>query len=697
MIEVRDIKKVFRKGKDCFTALNGVSFSLPSTSLIVLTGKSGSGKTTLLNILAGMDIPTSGCFSFEDEQITKKNSDGHRLKHIGYVFQEYNLLDDATIFENMALAFNVANKKPTEKAIADYLKMVGLPDHEERPEAFLKKKPYELSGGQKQRVAIARALVKNPKALILDEPTGALDKENALSLFSLLKDLSKDHLIILSTHDIETAQPFADRVIKLSEGIIVSDETIKVPQGSSFEDGSKNSGRLSFLFVLKSALRGIVGKKVRLVTSLLLSILACTGLGVVQSIKSADRDRVVLRSQYDENKKELFSIRSQEEIVNSEQTIKRDCSFLKEQKAAISSYCGSAKPVYITDTHFAFRGQYYTFDNEGDNPFKNIIWRNDGRVIEVNEQTGLDDAKLKRDPRLSPETPCRLPSNYEEIAITDFQAEAFLAFGFKEYNGGPEDFRFFNSIDELIGLKLRDSYTITGIFSTEDSLDEWKAYNIPDYRDLFGLETKEWKASQGFYQAGLAIVKEGFGDRYEIETTGVLLKLSGSLDKEMDLRDSLIMEGRNGLQYGVFENSFSAFANIVSAATDFDLKISYSAIALLLVVVALLSLNLFQANIKDKEREFGILKAIGVSKQSIMSIVLLQGCLISLVEFVFSLIGVLVSCALINQHVSLSLFYLPVLDGLLILAIIFSLMLVVSLLSSIKALKQRHVRLLERR
>ncbi|MBO4736920.1 MAG: FtsX-like permease family protein, partial [Bacilli bacterium] len=184
---------------------------------------------------------------------------------------------------------------------------------------------------------------------------------------------------------------------------------------------------------------------------------------------------------------------------------------------------------------------------------------------------------------------------------------------------------------------------------------------------------------------------------YEKETTGVLLKLSGSLDKEMDLRDSLIMEGRNGLQYGVFENSFSAFANIVSAATDFDLKISYSAIAVLLVVVALLSLNLFQANIKDKEREFGILKAIGASKQSIMSIVLSQGCLISLVEFIFSLIGILVSCALINQYVGLSLFYLPVLDGLLILAIIFSLMLVVSLLSSIKALKQRPVRLLERR
>lgn len=697
MIVIRDIKKVFKKGKDLFSALNGVSFSLPSTSFVVLTGKSGSGKTTLLNILAGMDAQTSGEFLFDGEKITRKNADIHRLNNIGYVFQEYNLLDDATVFENMALAFNVVNRKPEEDAIAEYLRMVGLPDHDEKPEAFLKKKPYELSGGQKQRVAIARALVKNPKALILDEPTGALDKENALLLFSLLKDLSKSHLVILSTHDIETAQPFADRVIKIKGGVVVEDNTFNQP--SEFEQGSlgEKKGHLSFSFVLKSALRGIVGKKVRLVTSLVLSILACAGFGVAQSIRKADTDEVILRTQYDQTNKEYAALRGYEAIIadNGERHL-RSAYFLEEQKAAVEKYCGDDKPVYIASIP-SFSEHYYLLDNGDNNPFKNIVSLGDGRAIEVNDQTGLKDAKLKKDPRLSENVPCRLPSNFGEVAITDFQAEALLSFGYLEDFYDLESFRFFDSVDELIGLKLLGSYTITGIYSTEDSLEEWKNFNVQNYTELHGCETKEWIASCGFYQAGLAIVKEGFSQFYGSGISGALIKLSGSLDKDMALRDSLRVGNENGYNYAFFENCFSAFATMVPVFEGANAMIIYGAIWFLFLVVALLSLNLFQANIADKEREFGILKAIGFNKQSIVSIILLQGCLISLVEFVFSLIGVLVSCAIINGRVSLSLFRLPFLDGLLMFVIIFSLMLVVSLLSSIKALKQRPVRLLERR
>ena len=215
-LNVKNLVKIYGKDNNKVTALNDVSFCIPNGEFVVFLGPSGSGKSTLLNILGGMDTATSGQVFVDGKEITNQKDKklvNYRRFDIGFVFQFYNLMGNLTALENVSLAAT-----PNGMSAEEALKLVGL---EERKNNF----PAQLSGGEQQRVAIARAIVKNPKILLCDEPTGALDSKTGKNIIKLLMQLTRDNnrTTVMVTHNAKLAE-IADRVICLSDGKIVSDE-----------------------------------------------------------------------------------------------------------------------------------------------------------------------------------------------------------------------------------------------------------------------------------------------------------------------------------------------------------------------------------------------------------------------------------------------------------------------------------------
>lgn len=236
MLSVKNLVKVYKaKGGAETRALDGVSIDFPEKGMVFLLGKSGSGKSTLLNVAGGLDVPTSGEIIVKGKSsrdFTPSDFDSFRNTFIGFIFQEYNLLEEFNIEQNIALALQLQGKKSDAAEVDKLLELVDL-------KGFNKRKPNTLSGGQRQRVAIARALIKNPEIIMADEPTGALDSETGEQVFETLKKLSEDKLVIVVSHDREFAEEYADRIIELKDGKILSDITKEYDQ-SEFKGANVN-------------------------------------------------------------------------------------------------------------------------------------------------------------------------------------------------------------------------------------------------------------------------------------------------------------------------------------------------------------------------------------------------------------------------------------------------------------------------
>jgi ABC-type lipoprotein export system ATPase subunit/ABC-type lipoprotein release transport system permease subunit len=224
MIKLSNLEKYFNRNRtNEIHVINDINLELPQAGLIVLLGPSGSGKTTLLNVIGGLDKVQAGIIDFDGEQINRYQSkrwDTIRNEHIGYVFQNYNLLYDQSVYENIALSLKmigIQDKNEIDTRIDYILDNMGMINYKRR-------KAANLSGGQQQRVAIARALAKNPKVIIADEPTGNLDSKNTYDIMNILKSISRNKLVVLVTHEEDIAEQYADRIIRLTDGQIVSDE-----------------------------------------------------------------------------------------------------------------------------------------------------------------------------------------------------------------------------------------------------------------------------------------------------------------------------------------------------------------------------------------------------------------------------------------------------------------------------------------
>lgn len=234
MLEIKNLTKIYRSKKaDPVKALDNVSLSFNSTGMVFLLGKSGSGKSTLLNVLGGLDKFDEGEIIINGKSsrnFKESDFDSYRNTYLGFIFQEYNILSEFTVYKNIEFALELQGKKADKESINNLLEQVDLV-------GYGKRKPNELSGGQKQRIAIARALIKNPQIIMADEPTGALDSNTGKQVLDTLKKLSKEKLVIVVSHDREFAEYYADRIIELKDGKVISDSTKRLREPSKINEG----------------------------------------------------------------------------------------------------------------------------------------------------------------------------------------------------------------------------------------------------------------------------------------------------------------------------------------------------------------------------------------------------------------------------------------------------------------------------
>ena len=291
MLQLKNIVKMYVAGDTKQDALKGVSMNFRENEFVSILGQSGSGKTTLLNIIGGLDRYTSGDLIINGVSTSKYKDadwDYYRNHSIGFVFQSYNLIPHQSVLSNVELALTLAgiSKKERRARAIEVLKKVGLADH-------IHKRPNQMSGGQMQRVAIARALINNPDILLADEPTGALDSETSVQIMELLKEIAKDKLVIMVTHNPELAAKYSTRIIRVLDGCIVDDtDPYNVPDQISVIPQKRKKISMSMGTAVSLSFNNLKTKKGRTLLTSFAGSIGIIGIALILSLSTGIQDYV---------------------------------------------------------------------------------------------------------------------------------------------------------------------------------------------------------------------------------------------------------------------------------------------------------------------------------------------------------------------------------------------------------------------
>lgn len=364
MIEIRNLQKVYKTATHNVVALNEITTSFDSKGLVSIVGVSGCGKTTLLNLIGGLDKDYTGSISFDGEDINKYNSkktDMYRNEKVGFIFQEYNLINTISVYSNIEIGLSLTKltKKEKKERIEEISKRLEIYD-------LLNKKPLELSGGQKQRVAIARAIVKKPRIILADEPTGALDSKTSISIMKILKELSKEYLVLMVSHNMELAKTYSNRILTMLDGKIINDEQItKIPE--DIPNFKKSSQKTPVKELFKLSYYNLRSKLVRT----LLTILACSiGIVALCLVITVASGMSLYISDVQEQALKTYSITITSTVDNEE----------PENEEIVFEEYPDDDTIHIVDSDPTYYGHVNTFTND----FMNHI-----RKMDENLYTGI--------------------------------------------------------------------------------------------------------------------------------------------------------------------------------------------------------------------------------------------------------------------------------------------------------------------
>ena len=321
MLKLKNITKEYVSGDSKVEALKGISIEFRKSEFVSILGQSGCGKTTLLNIIGGLDRYTSGDLIINGKStkdFKDKDWDAYRNYSVGFVFQNYNLIPHQTVLANVELALTISgiSKKERKERAIKALEDVGLKEQ-------IHKKPNQLSGGQMQRVAIARALVNNPDIILADEPTGALDTKTSVQIMEILKEISKDKLIVMVTHNPDLAEKYSSRIVKILDGVITDDSKPFTKEDEENEkDVKAKSGRTSMKFftALRLSLNNLMTKKGRTILTSFAGSIGIIGIALILSISSGVQNYI---NRVEEETLSSYPITIQESTIDLTSMIER--------------------------------------------------------------------------------------------------------------------------------------------------------------------------------------------------------------------------------------------------------------------------------------------------------------------------------------------------------------------------------------
>lgn len=355
MLQLKNIKKSFKTGDFVQQALKGVSLDFRKNEFVAILGTSGSGKTTLLNIIGGLDRYDSGDLIIKGKStkdFKDKDWDAYRNNSVGFIFQSYNLIGHISVLANVEMSMTlsgVSSRVKKRKAI-EALERVGLKEH-------IHKKPNQLSGGQMQRVAIARALVNDPEIILADEPTGALDSATSIQIMDLIKEIAKEKLVIMVTHNPELAENYATRIVNIKDGEVVSDTNpISNDENNNTEYKLKKTS-MGFFTALKLSFTNIWTKKGRTILTSFASSIGIIGIAIILSLSSGFQVKI---DEYMKDTMDQFPI-----IINTS-VAQVDEETIKNQSEEVSSIMKGTAEYADTDEVILY-----------DSQFKNLVHYND--------------------------------------------------------------------------------------------------------------------------------------------------------------------------------------------------------------------------------------------------------------------------------------------------------------------------------
>lgn len=448
MIELKGVTKIYQSKKGSETiALNDVSLQIADKGLVFIVGRSGSGKSTFLNLLGGLDSLTSGQILVGNQNIgdfKKEQYDSYRNSYVGFIFQEFNILEQYNVYENIELALKLQEGEILRSEVNVLLEKLGIGGLGER-------RVNELSGGQKQRVAIARALIKKPKIILADEPTGNLDKSSSEQIFDILKEISKEQLVVVVSHDKEAALKYGDRMIEIEDGRIINDsDPTEILDDTSLE---LKKSKLPFSYALKMALTSFKNKPFKLVMTIILTAMSLIFMGFTVNCALFDKSRLVSNTMRD-NDNYIYKVRYGYYTYDYYDLQPLTDKNLADIRKITASKLNRAYRLYNNGEDLTF-----TFGRlEDENGYYDSITLYP-YFVEIEDSRILSDLIGKS------------PKNSNEIVVHKYFAEYMMKCGIDTTDG----LYFPKSFDEVITsnakIKLGDNIVIiTGIIDDDDSL-----------------------------------------------------------------------------------------------------------------------------------------------------------------------------------------------------------------------------------
>lgn len=623
MLETKNLVKIYKPKKGMpVKALDNVSVTFPTTGMVFLLGKSGSGKSTLLNVLGGLDKYDGGEILIKgvsSKNFKQQHFDSYRNTYVGFIFQEYNVLDEFSVGANIALAIELQNRKATDSEINEILKQVDLV-------GFGNRKPNELSGGQKQRVAIARALVKNPEIIMADEPTGALDSNTGKQIFDTLKSLSKTKLVIVVSHDREFAEQYADRIIELSDGHIISDmeldrnsensadnniaeltyrdNTIEIPNGyhiteqdrkaiNEYIEGikkgnitlsvlNKNGSGKKFVKTDTSAIKkggsgefkliksklpmrnafkigasGLKYKKIRLVITILLSCIAFGLFGLSDTFGSYNHIKTCTNSLIDSGFKYVSLSKSKK--VGGDDGYWRDYGYgiSKDEMKQIYEQTGvKMHGVYVSESdNLSFSSQINSDIKLSETDYKIYLPVFDG-YTEINEDI-IKDMGFTLLAGTLPD------GNKNEIAVSEYIYDVFCKAQYFDGTTFTNDekpvYQKISNYNDLIGksITLSDiSYTITAVIDTGFDIERYESLTVKDDKKSDADKLLDFVLYNEFSSA----VSYGY--------TGTVMVGSGKTDKLIENAPKMSRITNGYITFNGETGDYSVDSNYLSKLSD---------------------------------------------------------------------------------------------------------------------------------